>query len=75
MFEPDPAPFGAAPGNGSGTEPPPPVEPASGPTSFPLFSEAPFLTWYHQHRKSRYAHRIHSSCLPPIRLWDETDDA
>ncbi len=49
-------------------------EPESGPTAFPLFSEAPFLVWCHQHRKSRRLGHIHSTCQPPIRLWDETDD-
>lgn len=50
------------------------VEPESGPTGFPLFSAAPFLVWYHQHRKSRRLGHIHPTCLPPIRLWDEADD-
>lgn len=52
----------------------PPPGPDTGPTSFPLFSEAPFLAWYHQHRKSRRQGHIHSTCLPRIRLWDEVDD-
>ena len=51
------------------------TEPSDAPGGFPLFSEAPFLAWYHQHRKARCARRIHPSCLPAIRLWDETDDS
>lgn len=52
-----------------------PSESPGDPGGFPLFSETPFLAWYHQHRKARCARRIHPSCLPPIRLWDETDDS
>lgn len=44
------------------------------PGGFPLFSDTPFLACYHQQRKARWYRRLHPSCLPPIRLWDETDD-
>ncbi|SDS39340.1 hypothetical protein [Pseudomonas oryzae] len=48
--------------------------PETGQTGFPLFSDAPFVVWYHQHRKSRSQGHIHPTCLPPIRLWDEAED-
>lgn len=50
------------------------IGPESGQTGFPLFSGAPFIVWYHQHRKSRRQGHIHPTCLPLIRLWDEADD-
>lgn len=57
----------------SGNRPPPfGLEPT--PSGFPLFSEAPFVVWYHQHRKLRRQGHIHPTCQPPIRLWDEADE-
>jgi hypothetical protein len=47
--------------------------PESGMLAFPLFSEPPFVNWYH-YRKQRIQHRQHPSSSPPILLWDEAED-
>jgi hypothetical protein len=72
MLEPDPDLFRVMSPVDSGNRPP--FGPEPGQTGFPLFSEAPFVVWYHQHRKSRRQGHIHPTCQPPIRLWDEADD-
>lgn len=73
MLEPSPDLYRVLSPPGSRTHPT--SGPESGPTCFPLFSDAPFLVWYHQHRKSLRLGQIHPSCLPPIRLWDEAEDS
>lgn len=76
MLEPDPDLFRvrATVKRGHDTDCSPVLEPEPGQTGFPLFSEAPFITWCHQNRKLRRQGRIHPTCLPLIRLWDEVDD-
>lgn len=73
MLEPDPDLHRVMSPVDRGTHPA--LGPESGPTGFPLFSEAPFLAWYHQHRKFRRLGHIHPTCQPSIRLWDEADDS
>lgn len=39
--------------------------------TFPLFSEPPFSSWSHRHRRDEPLCRVHPSSAPLIRLWDE----
>lgn len=45
-----------------------------GATSFPMFTEAPFLTWYHRHLKSSLCRQLHPTATPVILLWDESEE-
>jgi hypothetical protein len=43
-------------------------------TAFPVFADAPFLTWYHRHLKYDLCRQLHPSATPVILLWDESEE-
>lgn len=57
-------------------EAPDPVatEPDTGAIAFPVFADAPFLTWYHRHLRYSLCRQLHPTATPVILLWDESEE-